>query len=60
MSGNQGFYEMWMRVMYGQDEIDRLRRLKNASITFDRFQLVDMRIAFQARLKAAIERMNPA
>jgi len=58
MSGNQGCYEMWMRAMYGQDEIDRLRRLKNASITFDRFQLVDMRIAFQARLKAAIERMT--
>lgn len=56
--GNHGCYEMWMRAVYGQEEIDRLRRLKNASITFDREQLVDFRIAFQARLKAAMEKMN--
>lgn len=58
MNGNHGCYEMWMRAVYGQDEIDRLRRLKNESITFDREQLVDMRIAFQKRLDAAILRMT--
>ena len=54
MSGNQGCYEMWMRAVYGQDEIDRLRRLKNANVTFDREQLVDKRIEYKARLDAAI------
>ena len=54
LSGNQGCYEMWMRFMFGQDEIDRLRRLKNANVTFNRSELVDMRIGFKKRLDAAI------
>lgn len=58
MNGNHGCYEMWMRAVYGQDEIDRLRRIKNSDITFDRGQLVDMRIAFQKRFNAAIQKMN--
>lgn len=57
LSGNQGVYEMWMRFIYGQEEIDRLRRLKNEPKSFTREQLVDMRISFGERLKAAEERM---
>lgn len=53
LSGNQGVYELWMRNVYGQEEIDRLRKLKNETVTFTREQLVDMRIQFAARLKAA-------
>lgn len=58
MNGNQGVYEIWMRGVFGQEEIDRLRRLRHASITFDREQLVDMRIGFQERLNEAIQRMK--
>lgn len=51
-------YRMWMEHIRGQDEIDRLKRLKNEVRTFSRDELVDMRIEYQARLKAAIERME--
>ena len=58
LSGNQGCYEIYMRFMYGQAEIDRLRRLKNETVQFTRETLVDMRIGYQARLETAIELME--
>lgn len=58
LSGNQACYEMWMQFMYGQEEIDRLRQLKTESVSFSLEELVDMRIGYMARLKAAEERMS--
>jgi len=58
LSGNQGCYTTWMRFMYGQDEIDRLRKLKNTTVQFTREELVDMRLAYQARLETAIKLME--
>ena len=58
LSGNQGVYEMWMRAVFGQDEIDRLRRLKNETRNFTHEALVDMRLTYTERLKAAEERMQ--
>lgn len=51
-------FRLWMEVMDGAAEIERLERLRNKSRSYSRDELVDMRIAFQARLKAAIERMK--
>lgn len=56
--GNQSYYERWMRHTYGQEEIDRLQRLKNTIVSFTRESLVDMRIGYTARLKAAEQRMK--
>jgi hypothetical protein len=58
LSGNRGPYEIWMRHVFGQEEIDRLRRLKTQSVSWDKEQLVDMRIEFTERLRAAEERMK--
>lgn len=57
LSGNQGAYTLWMSHVYGQEEIDRLERLKNKVRQFTREELVDLRIEFRARTKAAEERM---
>ncbi len=58
LGGNQANYEIWMRHVYGQDEIDRLRRLKAKVRQFTIEEIVDMRIEFGERLKAAEERMK--
>jgi len=58
LGGNQGCYELWMRHVYGQETIDRLRRLKNQTVQFTREELVDMRIEYQGRLNRAIEKMG--
>ena len=58
LSGNQGCYEIYMRFMYGQKEIDRLRKLKNETVSFTRETLVDMRLSYQARLKEAVQSMT--
>ena len=52
-SGEQANYTTWMLHVYGQDEIDRLRRLKHTPRQFTREELVDMRIEFGERLRAA-------
>ncbi|MGH9931006.1 MAG: recombination protein NinG [Pyrinomonadaceae bacterium] len=57
LNGNHGLYEAWMRHAYGQDEIDRLQYLKAQTVSFTREELVDMRIGYAARLKAAEESM---
>ena len=51
--GAQQKYRQWMEAVRGTDEIDRLRKLKNESVSFTRDELVDMRIAYAARLKSA-------
>ena len=58
LSGNQANYEMWMQHVYGQDEVDRLRRLKTETRQFTREELVDRLIEYRERLKAAEERMR--
>ena len=55
LSGNQANYEIWMRAVYGQEEIDRLRRLKNTTRKFTHEEVVDLKIQYAARLKAAEE-----
>ena len=63
-SGRPLEYRMWMEFIRGrekgEDVVGRLQRLKTESRSFDRDELVDMRIQYAARLKAAEERMrNP-
>lgn len=58
MSGNPQPFRMWMEAVRGLPEIERLERLKATSRQFSRDELVDKRIGYQARLKAAIERMK--
>lgn len=55
LAGNQGCYELWMRKVFGQDEVDRLRQLRYAVVSFTRDQLVDMLIDYDRRLSAAKE-----
>ncbi len=58
LSGNQANYEIWMQYVYGAEEVERLRRRKAETVQWTREELVDMRMQFQERLKAAEERMN--
>ena len=58
LHGNHGLYEQWMRRAYGPEQIERLQQLKNTSRTFTRDELVDMRLEYAGRLKAAEERMK--
>lgn len=51
-------FRIWMEAVRGAAEIERLERLKPTSRQFSREELVDMRIAFQKRLNAAIQKMN--
>jgi len=51
-------YRQWMLAVKGQETIDRLLRRKVESVTFCREDLVDMRIEFGARLKAAEKAMK--
>lgn len=51
-------FRLWMSEVRGEDTIDRLTRLKATTRQFSREELVDMRIAYQVRLKAAEERMS--
>ena len=58
LSGNQNAYRMWMLFVRGPDAVERLERLKQQSVSFSREELVDMRIEFTKRLRAAEERMK--
>ncbi len=51
-------YRLWMAEVRGKETIERLTRLKATVRRFTREELVDMRIGYEARLKAAIERMK--
>lgn len=57
-SGAPQEFRLWMRTVRGQEAIDRLERLKTESRKFGRDELVDLRIAYAARLAAAEERMR--
>jgi hypothetical protein len=57
-SGEPQKFRLWMESVRGIEEVERLKALKNTSRSFRRDELVDMRIEYQARLKAAEERMK--
>lgn len=59
-SGNQGAFRKWMLAVRGVETVERLERLKTQSVSFDREQMVDMRIEYTARLKAAEAAMKSA
>jgi hypothetical protein len=55
--GEQQLYRKWMLAVRGPEAVERLERLKTEVVSYTREQLVDMRIGYAARLKAAEERM---
>jgi hypothetical protein len=57
-SGNPQAFRQWMLSVRGPEAVERLERLKTESVSFSREELVDMRIRFTERLKAAEERMK--
>ena len=57
-SGAPQEFRLWMRMVRGPEAIERLERLKTESRSFGREELVDMRIAYAARLAAAEARMK--
>lgn len=58
MSGAPLAYLRWMEFVHGREAVDRLRRLKTESRKFGHEELVDMRIAYAARLEAALQHMT--
>jgi len=57
-SGEQQLFRRWMLAVRGLEVVERLERLKNEVRSFGREELVDLRIGYAARLKAAEERMK--
>ena len=57
-SGSPQKFRVWMLAVRGEGVVARLERLKATTRTFTRDELVDMRIAFAARLKAAEQEME--
>lgn len=51
-------FRLWMIAVHGKATVERLERLKTESRQFTREELVDMRIAFQNRLRIAEELMK--
>ena len=49
---------LWMLEVHGKETIDRLRKLKRTIRKFTFEELVDMKLEYAARLKAAIERIG--
>lgn len=57
-SGEQAAYTLWMNAVRGEDTVERLHRRKNDIVQFSVDELIDMKIAFSKRLKAAKERIG--
>jgi hypothetical protein len=57
LHGNEGNYEVWVQHVYGDEEVARLKRLKHEIRRFTRGELVDMKLAFTARLTIAKEQI---
>ena len=51
-------FRRWMLAVHGEEVVERLQHLKTTIRSFERDELVDMRLEFQSRLKAAEERMT--
>ena len=58
LSGNPQEYRKWMLAVRGLETVERLEQLKTESVSFIRDDLVDMRIAYADRLKAAEDKMK--
>ncbi len=58
LSGNTAPYKLWMQHVYGQEEVDRLERLRHKRRQFTHDELVDLQIDYASRLKAAEEKMK--
>lgn len=57
-SGMPQEYRRWMESVRGIEAIERLEKLKRTSVSLDRETLVDMRLEFNRRLKAAELKMK--
>ena len=57
-SGKPQEYRRWMEAVYGLEEIERLEFMRRLPLSRTRDQLVDMRIKFDRRLKAAELKMK--
>lgn len=51
-------FRLWMASVRGEETIERLEKLKATTRQFSRDELVDMKIGYSARLKAAEQRMQ--
>ena len=58
LSGAPQAFRRWMLAVHGEEVVERLQHLKTTIRSFERDELVDMRLEFQSRLKAAEERMT--
>ena len=56
--GADADYTQWMLAVRGKEVVERLKKLKHTVRRFTFEELVDMKIEYAARLKAAIERME--
>jgi hypothetical protein len=57
-SGAPAEFRMWMLAVRGIEVIERIEALKRTSVSFTLEELVDRRIAYKARLDAAIAKMQ--
>jgi hypothetical protein len=57
-SGAPSEFRIWMEHVRGTAVIERIEALKRTSVSFTNEDLVDMRIEFSRRLKAAEQRMK--
>lgn len=57
-SGEPALFRQWMEAVRGINTIERLENLKRQSVSWDLEQLVDMRLEFSRRLKAAELKMK--
>ena len=58
LRGNVREYTMWMEHVRGREVIERLQAIKRQPVSFTREDLVDRRIDYSRRLKAAIAKMK--
>ena len=57
-SGAPQAFRQWMLACRGEEIVQRLHQLKATTVQFTREELVDMRLEYDARLKAAEKRMT--
>lgn len=56
--GSPSEFRIWMEAARGIEVIERIQKLKTQSVTFSREELVDLRIEYSRRLKAAQSKMK--
>lgn len=59
LSGAPESFRKWMIAVRGPEVVERLERLKATVRSFTTEELVDLRIGYQKRLVAAVEKMKP-